>query len=440
MSKPSPFVVIACIVILGALGTSVVAAAATPSVTWDTLEDYLAAEAAAGFTGAVLVVRNGKVVVDAGFGLANRERKIPIRPDTIFAVGSAPIDFTHAGILWLAQHGRLELSDPITKFFDNVPPDKRAITIEHLMTGASGLANFHDVATDRDPDHSWVDREEAMQRIFAGELLFAPGTGREHSHSAWGVLAAILEKVSGESYQDFTRKHLFRPAGMTDTGFNGDPAPMERLAIGYGPRSDGEVNAPPYWGKTSWLVMGSGGQTSTTRDTARWLNAMRDGKILDPEWAARYFGPGPGANRNGDEYGFEMFLYHAPMARSYAILMTNANKPSPGGEDATPFVRVSRAIGELVLDRRRPRFSLGVQLGVRADGVVEIGDVVADGAAAKAGVAAGDLLLAVNGVAVEDDPMAVLGPALETGEPVELRLGRGEETVVITVTPTATAG
>lgn len=440
MNKTSVLVVIACVVILGALSSGVVAAAPAPPLTWDTLEGYLAAEAKAGFTGAVLVVHDGEVVVDAGYGLANRERKIPIRPDTIFAVGSAPIDFTHAGILWLAQHGKLELSDPITKYFDNVPPDKRAITIEHLMTGASGLANFHDVPTDRDPDHSWIDRDEAMRRIFAGELLFAPGTGREHSHSAWGVLAAILEKASGESYQDFTRKHLFAPAGMKDTGFNGDPVPVERLAIGYGLRSDGEINAPPYWGKTSWLVMGSGGQASTTRDTARWLNAMRDGKILEPEWAARYFGPGPGGDRNGDDYGYEMFVYRAPMARSYAILITNANKPEPGDEDATPFVKVSRAIGELILDRRRPRFSLGVQLGVRPDGIVEIGGVVRDGAAAKAGVKAGDLLLAVNGMVVKDDPLAVLGPALATGEPVELRLGRGDETVAITVRPTATDG
>ena len=84
-----------------------------PGPTWDTLAGYLEAEAARGFTGAVLVVREGEVILDAGYGLANRELGVPVRPDTVFAVGSQPIDFTHAAILWLAQEGKLALSDPL---------------------------------------------------------------------------------------------------------------------------------------------------------------------------------------------------------------------------------------------------------------------------------------------------------------------------------------
>jgi CubicO group peptidase (beta-lactamase class C family) len=206
----------------------------------------------------------------------NRELGQPITPDTIFATGSLPIDCTHASILWLAQKGKLRLSDPITKFFKDVPSDKQSITVEHLMTGGSGLPNFHDLPGDRDPDHSWIDRDEAMRRIFAQPLLFPPGEGEQHSHSAWAVLAAIVEIVSGQSYQEFTRERLF-----ADAGFNGDPVPAERLAIGYGNRSDGKINAPPSWGKTSWLVLGSEGQTGTTRDTGRWLDAMREGKKIE---------------------------------------------------------------------------------------------------------------------------------------------------------------
>ena len=87
---------------------------------------------------------------------------------------------------------------------------------------------------------------------------------------------------------------------MVDTGFNGDYVPMERLAIGYGEIADGDVNAPPWWGPTSWLVMGSGGMISTTHDTGRFLDAMREGRILEPEWVDRYFSPGMFGNRNGD--------------------------------------------------------------------------------------------------------------------------------------------
>src|SRR5262249_6077131 len=150
-----------------------------------------------GFAGVVMVARDGKIVFNQAYGMANRDKKIPIKLDTIFAIGSTPIDFTKVGILLLAERGKLKLDDPLTKHFDNVPDDKRGITIRHLMTGRSGLQDFHDVPGDQDPDHSWIDRDEAVRRIFAQQLLFEPGKGRQHSHSAWGLLAVILEKASG---------------------------------------------------------------------------------------------------------------------------------------------------------------------------------------------------------------------------------------------------
>lgn len=410
-------------------------AAEMPPLTWETLADRLAAEAEAGFTGAVLVVHDGEVVLDAGYGLANRDKGTPIRPDTVFATGSQPIDFTQAAILHLAQEGTVSLADPITKYFDDVPADKRGITIEHLMTGASGLPDFHDLPSDRDPDHSWIDRDEAMRRIFGQELLFAPGTGNEHSHSAWGVLAAIVEIAGKTSYREYLREHVFEPAGMVDTGFNGDPVPMERLAIGYGEIADGDVNAPPWWGPTSWLVMGSGGMISTTRDTGRFLDALREGRILDPEWTDRYFGPGIFGNRNGDNYGFEMFDYGAPHATSYAILMTNANDPRGVEDGETHFVQVARAVGDLVLDPYRPRFSLGVRLGPGPDGSVTVAGVSPGSAAERDGLLAGDRLLSAAGVPFGDDPMAVLGPYLASGEPIVLGVARGEERLEVTVRP-----
>lgn len=408
-------------------------APATP-LTWANLGERLAAEAEKGFTGAVLVVREGETIIDAGYGLANRERNIPVRPDTIFATGSEPIDFTHVAILQLAQAGKLSLTDPITRFFDHVPEDKRAITVEYLMTGASGLQNFHDIPSDRDPDHSWIDRDEAMRRIFAQELLFPPGEGEEHSHSAWGVLAAIVEIASGSSYQDYTREHIYEPAGMVDTGFNGDPVPVERLAIGYGTASDGTINAPPYWGPTSWLVMGSGGQISTTHDTGRFYDALRENRLLAPEWTERYFGDGPFGDRNGDVYGYEMFAYGSPHATTYAVLLTNANAPQPGHEDDTPFVRVSRAVGDLILRPYLPKFTFGIAFGLRPEGTVL--DTVRPGSAAdRAGLREGDLLLAADGVPFAEDPMELLDPAVHSGDPVVFRIRRDGEELEITVRP-----
>lgn len=109
-----------------------------------------------------------------------------MKVDTILAIGSTPIDFTKAGILLLAERGKLSLDDPITKYFDKVPDEKKAITLKHLMTGRSGLQDFHDVPEDRDPDHGWIDRAEAVKphsrtgtalRARQGPAAFALGMG-----------------------------------------------------------------------------------------------------------------------------------------------------------------------------------------------------------------------------------------------------------------------
>lgn len=313
-----------------------------PPPGWETLAERMRAEEAAGFSGALLVLRDGEVFLDEGYGLANREAGIPVTPDTVFALGSTPIDFTRAAILLLWQDDVVAFDEPITAFFDDVPEDKRSITVEHLMSGASGLHDFHDLPGDADPDHSWIDRAEAIRRILSFDLLFEPGRGRQHSHSAWGLLAAIVEIRSGLSYQEFTRELLFEPAGMHGTGFNGDPVPEERLAIGYGERSDGEVNAPPYWGPCSWLVMGSGGMVGTTRDMLRWFRALRAGAILGEEALRRYWMPPGGLASAGDMYGFEIRYTEGP--GSLFVLVSN----SIDFANRRGFERLTRGIHALV--------------------------------------------------------------------------------------------
>lgn len=290
-----------------------------PELTWDTLDERMKAEEAAGFSGVLLVVRDGNIAHHAGYGLADRDASRPVDTDTIFAIGSVPIDFTHLGLLQLMNEGRLNRNDPITKFFDDVPQDKRSITIDHLMSGESGLPDFHDIPTDRDPDHAWIDRDEAVRRIMNQQLLFEPGTDSRHSHSAWGLLAAVLEIASGQSYQDYTREHIYVPANMPDTGFNGDKLPDDRIAIGYGPRTDGVTNAPPYWGQTSWLVMGSGGQVSTARDLNNYLNAVHDGTLAGPDAARGMYGDASGVASAGDMYGYSVRMSFAPKDRFILI-------------------------------------------------------------------------------------------------------------------------
>lgn len=325
---------------------ALVLAEGPPSVSWDSLDERLQWEVGQGFSGVVLIARDGEVVFHKAYGLATREQQTAMRPDSILAIGSTPIDFTMAGALVLIERGQLKLADPITKYFADVPADKQGITLGYLMTGKSGLPDFHDLPGDRDRDHAWIDRDEAVRRIMNQKLLFAPGKGRKSSHSAWGLVAAIIEIVSGTTYPEFVRENLFKPAGMRDTGFFGEPYPETRMAVGYGPQKDGKINAPPYWGKTSWLVMGSGGQVSTAQDMWLWTRFLRD-KLLSKK-SLLYFGSGNDMATAGNAYGFEVM--YAGNSKSYMIVLTN----SANRENLPRLYQLGEALTALVT-ARKPR-------------------------------------------------------------------------------------
>lgn len=331
---------------LAALRTAPVTSASPAlTLTWDNVAEHFDTLARAGFAGVVHLTRDGKDVLHKAYGSANRSLAIPMRTDTIFGIGSTPIDFTVAAIYLLAQQDKLSLDDPITRFFDDVGTDKRAMTIRHLLNGRSGLPDFHhEAATDWDADLAWIDRDTAVARILAQPLLFAPGQGQAHSHSAYGLAAAIIERISGQGYFAFLSQHLFGPAGMTRTGMYGadNGFTLADFAVGYGAKAVGVPNIPPNWGPTSWLIMGSGGMYSTLEDMLRFYRKVRGGELLEPQYAARYQGDALGIG--GSERGF--YLFHASRGGSSEALMII------NGEGRTAAMRtLSDALGELVVPR-----------------------------------------------------------------------------------------
>jgi CubicO group peptidase (beta-lactamase class C family) len=229
------------------------------------------------------------------------------------------------------------------------------------MTGRSGLPNFHhDSGMDADPDLTWIDRPTAIRRILSLPLLFPPGEGRAHSHSAWVVLAAVVEIASGQPYGEFLRERFFAPAGMTRTGLHEDAERFadDAFAIGYGHDSAGKANIPKYWGPTSWLVMGSGGMQSTPYDLYLWQQAIRSGKTLSPESAAKYFGGGIAAG--GDDRGF-LCMYNDAGPENVAIVCGNSHQ---GREDLTKAVAVR--LTELARGATTFPFALGIEFQVEA--------------------------------------------------------------------------
>ena len=304
------------------------ASAQAAAITWETLPARMDEESKAGFSGFVYAVHDGKVALSHGYGFADRDKRAPIDENTIFGIGSTPIDFTRAAVLKLEEMGKLKTSDPITKYLKDVPSDKQAITIDMLMSDSSGLMNFHEMPGEGDQHLTWIDRDEALRRMMSEKLLFPPGKGQAHSHSAWVLLAIIVENVSGQSYAEFLQKNIFAPAGMTHTSlFEGvAKVPDEQVAVGYGDVKSGKVNSPKYWGRTSWLAMGSGGMVSTPLDLYRFITAVRSGKLLAPAQTQK-FGPSGGVMVGGDVHGF--LCVHAEHGDDAVVMCSNSHT-APG--------------------------------------------------------------------------------------------------------------
>lgn len=310
---------------------------------WNNLEEVLDDYVAAGLSGVIQVTRAGETVLRRGFGTSNSELGTRTRLDTIYGIGSTPIDFTVAGIFLLAQEDKLGLDDPIATFLDGVPEDKKAITIRHLISGQSGLSDFHDLDSDWDPDLAWIDRREAIRRIMSQALLFEPGTSREHSHSAYGLAAAIIELVSEKPYFEFLNEHVFVPAGMTRTGMYGDDGGfgLADFADGRGASSVGVPNCPPNWGPASWLVLGSGGMYSTLDDLRAFYRFVGVSGKFKQEYARRW--SDGGVDIGGSDRGFYVLRAYRS-DQDEVMLLVNGEGRSPEMQALT------RSLIELVMN------------------------------------------------------------------------------------------
>lgn len=328
--------------------------AAAQDVTWETLPELMELAEANGFSGSILAVRDGEVVLDAGYGHADPDGEHPVTPHTLFAIGSTPIDFTHAAILALEEMGKLSLDDPIGEHLDHilstnrfgmrVPRDKRSITLEHLRTGRSGLYDFPGIpGVDENTDLSRLSRDEFLIRVMGSELLFEPGASERHSHAAWGLLAAIVEITSGQEYEAFLREHFFGPAGMERTGHypHSKGFDASEVAVGLGGNVWGEVNAPTHWGETSWLVLGSGGMVSTPRDLHRWREFLRGGEVLGAESLKRYGVEGPNMNEGGNDRGF----INTIGSRGDSIVIVCSNSHTAMGDFASEVANAAAEVG-----------------------------------------------------------------------------------------------
>jgi CubicO group peptidase (beta-lactamase class C family) len=251
------------------------------------LDEYLTRAAAFGFAGAVLVARDDQVILHKGYGLADRERGFPITPETVFDIGSLTKQFTAAAILKLEEEGRLNVSDPISRYFDAVPTDKAGMTIHHLLTHSAGL---EDIFGD---DYAAMPRDSLVGIALRSELLWAPGTRHRYSNAGYSLLGTIIEKVSGRPYEVFLADVLFEPAGLTRTGYRLPDWPEEQVARGYRAGQDWGTPLDKNWAEDGpyWNLRANGGLLSTVGDLYRWHVALGGDAVLAEASRDKMFTP-----------------------------------------------------------------------------------------------------------------------------------------------------
>ncbi len=242
------------------------------------------------FNGNVLVAEKGKVIFQKSFGYANFDTKELLNDTSVFELASVSKQFTAMGILMLKKEGKLSLNDSLRKFFPELPYHN--ITIHQMLTHISGLPDYME-AMDPKWDHKKISFNGDMISFLAKEkpaLYFKPSTKWEYSNTAYAILASIIEKVSGQSYNDFLTKNIFGPLKMTHTRVYNTRRSGERLtnyAYGYTWSDSLSRYVLPDSLKNMDVVYyldgieGDGTINSTTGDLLKWDIALTNKTILD---------------------------------------------------------------------------------------------------------------------------------------------------------------
>ena len=300
----------------------------------------------------VLVVDHGKPLLRKSYGLANIEDHVAATPATNYRLASVTKQFTAASILLLAQDGKLSIDDRIRKWLPTLPDTDDAITIRHLLTHAGGLIDYEDIMPDHDFEGVPDDLSRQLRDIDVLHLLekerrvyFPAGTSYRYSNGGYAMLASIVERVSGNTFQNFLHERIFAPLGMRNTlAYVREGPPVPNRAFGY-------TLVGGTWQRTDQsltsAVLGDGGIYSSIDDLARWDAALYDDRLLSDASRKRAFTPWNKTDDPAVDYGFGWRItgetvWHSgetiggrnvivryPQRHMTVIVLTNRNDPEP---------------------------------------------------------------------------------------------------------------
>jgi len=231
------------------------------------------------FNGSVLVARGDEIIFSEGYGMADAEKGTPNTPQTRFRIGIITQTFTTAAILQLQEQHKLTVDDPICQYLDACPAGWEEVTIQHLLTHSSGIADY---LFEGGPLSAGSTPDQLVNRVSDMPLQFEPGSEYNYSNSGFLILGMIIERVAGQPYLTFLQENIFDPLEMDGTGLDAGPG---ELAVGYkfGSTKAEEIEISPLFGTASLY--------STVEDLYRFRQALQTDQLLSQASRDQMFAP-----------------------------------------------------------------------------------------------------------------------------------------------------
>ena len=299
------------------------------------------------FNGSVLVAENGKVIHKKGYGYANMEWNIPNAPDTKFRLGSITKQFTSALILQLVDEGKLKLDGKLSDYLPVYRKDiGDKVTVHQLLTHTSGIPSYTGLPgflanVSRNP----YTVEDFVKQYASNDLEFEPGSKFSYNNSGYFLLGAIIEKVTGKSYEQALKEKILDPLGMKNTGYDLHTPIIGKRATGYQRAANGYQHAP-YLDMS--IPYAAGSMYSTVEDLYLWDQALYSDRVVSAQSKALMYKPAladyaygwvinkaefgngtPAAERimhGGGINGFNTLIIRYPQQRHLIVLLDNTSQ------------------------------------------------------------------------------------------------------------------
>jgi CubicO group peptidase (beta-lactamase class C family) len=251
---------------------------------------------------ALRIIQDGKSTKTATYGLANLELDVPVKAETVFEIGSVTKQFTAAGILLLAQDGKLSVDDPISRHLKNLPGAWTNITIRHLLSHTSSIKSYTGLPGFELTRH--LTQEQFIRAIGEYPLEFQPGESWKYCNSGFNLLGYIIENVSRKSYWDFLKERIFRPLEMSATRERRPGDIIPNRAAGYEQTNQIWINRD--YDLTD--VFAAGAIVSNIGDLTKWNAALDGDAILNTVSKELMWTPTKLNNGKITRYGFGWYI------------------------------------------------------------------------------------------------------------------------------------